>query len=72
MKILKNWKFTIDYSKTIAKKRKKLRNSLELKLKNLESKLNFEENRKLHNHYKNHLETTYDYIAEGIKIRNMT
>ena len=62
-------KFTIDYSKTIAGKRKKQRISLDLKLKNLESNLNSEENRKLYNHYKNDLETIYDYIADGIKIR---
>ena len=29
-----------------------------------------EENRKLYNHYKNNLETIYDYIADGIKIRS--
>ena len=44
-------------------------NSLELKLKNLESNLNSEENR--HNHYKNNLGTTFDYIVDGIKIRSM-
>ena len=61
-------KFTIDYSKAIAKKREKQRIHLELKLKNLESNLNSEENRKLYNHYKKDLETIYDYIVDGIKI----
>ena len=50
-------KFTNDYSKNIAKKRKKQRINLELKLKNLDSNLNSRENRKLYNHYKNALET---------------
>ena len=49
-------KFTIDYLKTIAKKMKKQRMNLELKLNNLESNLNSQENRKLYNHYKNDLE----------------
>ena len=40
-------KLTIDYSKTIAKKGKKQRINLKLKLKNLERNLNSEENRKL-------------------------
>ena len=44
--------------------------NLELKLKNLESNSNFEENRKLYNHYKNDLENIYDYIADGIKIKS--
>ena len=50
-------KFTNDYSKNIAKKRKKQRINLELKLKNLDSNLNSRENRKLYSHYKNALET---------------
>ena len=63
-------KFTINYSKTIAKKRKKQRINLELKLKNPENNLNSEEKRKLYNDCKNDLETIYDFIADGIKIRS--
>ena len=63
-------KYTIDYSKTIPKKGNKQRINLALKLKNLESNLNSEENRKVYNHYKNDLETIHDYIADGIKIRS--
>ena len=54
--------------KLLLKKREKQRIHLELKLKNLESNLNSEENRKLYNHYKKDLETIYDYIVDGIKI----
>ena len=44
--------------------------SAEQKLKNLENILTSEENRKLYNHYKNELETIYDPIADGIRIRS--
>ena len=63
-------KFTIDYSKKAAKIRKQQKINLEQKLKNLENNLTSEENRKLYNHYKNELETIYDHIADGIKIRS--
>ena len=63
-------KFTIDYSKTIAKKEKMQTINLELKLKHLENNSDSEENRKLYNYCKNDLETIYDYIADDIKIRN--
>ena len=64
------WKFTIDYSKTAAKIRKQHKIDLEQKLKNLENNWTSEENRKLYNHYKNKLETIYDHIANGIRIRS--
>ena len=59
-----NWKFlkyeirrfTIDYSKTAAKKRKG-KTDLEQKLKDLANNVTSEQNRKLYNHYKNKLET---------------
>ena len=59
-----NWKFlkyeirrfTIDYSKTAAKKRKD-KTDLEQKLKDLANNVTSEQNRKLYNHYKNKLET---------------
>ena len=44
--------------------------TLELKLKNLESNLNYGENRRLYNHYKNDLETIQDYIDTGIKLNS--
>ena len=59
--------FTIDYSKTAAKIRKL--EQFITKTKNLENDLSSEENRKLYNHYKNELETIYDHIADGIRIR---
>ena len=59
--------FTIDYSKTAAKIRKL--EQFITKTKNLENDLSSEENRKLYNHYKNELETIYDHIADGIKIK---
>ena len=61
-------KFTIDYSKTAAKIRKKHKIDLEQKLKNLENNLNSEENKKFYNHYKNQLDTIYDHIADVIRI----
>ena len=63
-------KLTIDYSKTAAKIRKQQKIDLEQKLKNLENNLTSEQNRKLYNHYKNKLETIYDHIADGIRIRS--
>ena len=43
-------KFTIDYSKSAAKIRKKYKIVLEQKLKSLENNLTSEENRKVYNH----------------------
>ena len=63
-------KFTTDYSKTAAKITKQHKIDLEHKLKNLENNLISEENRKLYNHYKNELDTIYDHITRGIKIRS--
>ena len=34
----------------------------------MKATLNSEENRKVYNHYKNDLDTIYDYIADDIKI----
>ena len=56
-------KFTIDYSKKAAKVRKKHKI-------NFENNLTSEENRKLYTHYKNELETIYDHILDGIRIRS--
>ena len=60
----------IDYSKAAAKIRKYQRINLEEKLKDIENNLTSEENRKLYSHYKNELETIYDHIADGIRIRS--
>ena len=62
-------KFTIDYSKTAAKIHKQQRINLEQELKNLENKTS-EQNRKLYSQIKNKLETIYDHIADGIRIRS--
>ena len=56
-------KFTTDYSKKAAKVRKKHKI-------NFENNLTSEENRKLYTHYKNELETIYDHIPDGIRIRS--
>ena len=63
-------KLTIDYSRTAAKTRKQQKIDLEQKPKNLENNLTSEENNKLYNHYKNKLETIYDHIDDGIRIRS--
>ena len=60
----------IDYSKTAAKIRRQHRINLEQELKNLENNLIFKENGKFYSHYRNELETIYDHIAEGIRIRS--
>ena len=44
--------------------------NLEQNLKILENNLTSEENRKLYSDYKNELETIYDPIADGIRIRS--
>ena len=65
-----NRKFSIYYSKQLIKKEKNRINS-ELKLKNLQTNLNSEENRKLlYNHCKNDSESIYDYITDEIKVKS--
>lgn len=44
--------------------------ALENKLKQLECNLNNDENLKLYHNPKNELESIYDHIAEGIRIRS--
>ena len=44
--------------------------NLELNLKNFESNLNSEGNRKLYRHYKSDLESIHNYITDGTKIRS--
>ena len=63
-------KFTIDYSKTAAKIRKKHKIDLEHKLKNFENNLTSEENKKLYSHYKNELEAIYEHTGDGTNVRS--
>ena len=62
--------FTIDYSKKLAKERKENKTLLENKLKELEGNLNTEDNIQSYNIYKKELDSIYDHIAEGIRIRS--
>ena len=63
--------FTIDYSKKLAKERKKNKTLLENKLKELEVNLNTEDNVQSYNIYQKEFDSIYDHIAEGIRIRSM-
>ena len=56
--------------KTAAKIRKQYEIDLQHKLKNPENNLTSKENRKLYHHYKNEIESIYDYIADGIKMKS--
>ena len=62
--------FTIDYSKKIAKERKENKTLLENKLKELEGNLNTEDNIQSYDVYKKGLDSIYDHITEGIRIRS--
>ena len=61
----KSQKITINYSKRLAKERKENKTLVENKLKELEGNLNTEDNI-----YKKELDSIYDHIAEGIKVRS--
>ena len=61
--------FTIDYSKKLVKERKENKTS-ENKLKELQVNLNTEDNVQSYNTYKKELDSIYDHIAEGIRIRS--
>ena len=63
-------KFTINYSKKLAKERKENKTLLENKLKELEGNLNTEDNIQSYNIYKKELDSIYDHITEGIRIRS--
>ena len=63
-------KFTISYSKKLAKERKENRTLLENKLNDLEGNLNMEDNIQSYNIYQKELDSIYDNIAEGITIRS--
>ena len=63
-------KFTIQYSKVKAKKRREKTKTLEENLKTLESDLKNEENILQYNIQREELNMTYDEISNGIKIRS--
>ena len=63
-------KFTINYSIKLAKERKANITLLENKVRELEGNLNMENNIQPYNIYQKELDSTYDHIAEGIKIRS--
>ena len=63
-------KFTINYFKKLAKERKENKTLLESKLKELEGNLNTEDNIQSYNVYKKELDSMYDHITEGIRIRS--
>ena len=61
-------KFTIKYTKHLAKEKRQLRTNLENQLKKLEGRLD-EDNLRKYDGVKNKLDEIYDHIAEGIRIR---
>ena len=63
-------KFTINHSKKLAKEWKENKTLLENKVKELEGNLNTEDNIQSYNIYKKELDSIYDHIAEGIRIRS--
>ena len=62
-------KFTIKYTKNVAKEKRQQRTNLENQIKELEGKLD-EENLSKYNSVKNELDKIYDHIAEGTRIRS--
>ena len=63
-------KSAINYSKKLGKLQKENKTLLENKLKELEGNLNTEDNIQSYNIYKKELESIYDRVAEGIRIRS--
>ena len=62
-------KFTIKYTKHVAKEKRQQRTNLENQLKKLEGKLD-EDNLSKYNSVKNELDEIYNYIVEGTQIRS--
>ena len=62
-------KFTIKYTKHVAKEKRQQRTNLENQLRKLEGKLD-EDNLSKYNSVKNGLDEIYDHIAEGTRIRS--
>ena len=63
-------KFSIHYTKSLAKERKQKISNLESELKKLEISLDDANNLGEYNSIRSELDTIYDHIAEGIKIRS--
>ena len=63
-------KFTIHYTKDLAKERKQKLSNLESELKKLEISLDDANNLRKYNSIKNELDAIYDHIAGGIRIRS--
>ena len=63
-------KFTIDYTKREAKKRRKRQAYLESELKKLENNLESSDNLRKYESFKNNLELTYDHNAERVRLRS--
>ena len=63
-------KFTIYYTKGLAKERKQKISNLESELKKLEISLDDANNLGKYNSIKNELDAIYNHIAEGIRIRS--
>ena len=63
-------KFTMRYSKLIAKEKRKKQHELESKLKVLEKSLSCDKNVEEYHKCKADLDEIYDNIAEGVKIRS--
>ena len=63
-----NKKFTINYSKKLAKERKENKALLESKLKKVGGNLNTEDNIQSNSIYKKELDSIYDHITEVIRI----
>ena len=64
------YKFTIYNTKRQTKERRKQHAYLEFEFKKLENKLESSNNLRKHESLKNDLESIYDHIAEGIRIRS--
>ena len=62
-------KFTIKYTKYVAKEKRQLKTKLENQLKKHEGKLD-KDNLNKYDSVKNELDEIYDHIAEGIRIRS--
>ena len=63
-------KFTINYTKQIAKEKRQQRTNLENQLKILEKNLDEDDNLIKYNNIKNELDAIYNHIARGICIRS--
>ena len=64
------WKFTIGYTKQIAKEKQQQRIKLENQLKILEKNLDEDDNLSKYSNIKSELDAIYDHITEGIHIRS--